>query len=63
MHLIVDATLCQAYGNCLIAAPELFDLDEETNVAVVLQDPTEELRSAADQAVRSCPVQAITLEV
>ena len=63
MHLIVDATLCQAYGNCLIAAPELFDLDEETNVAVVLQDPTEELRSAADEAVRSCPVQAITLEV
>lgn len=62
MHVTVDPGSCQAYGNCLLEAPDVFDLDEEGAVAVVLQsNPPEQLRAAVEAAVRSCPVQALTL--
>jgi len=62
MHVTVATDTCQAYGNCLLEAPDVFDLDDEAGVAVVLQaHPREDLRSAVEAAVRSCPVQALTL--
>lgn len=62
MHVTVATDTCQAYGNCLLEAPDVFDLDDEAGVAVVLQaHPAEDLRTAVEAAVRSCPVQALTL--
>ncbi len=62
MRVTVDTDTCQAYGNCLLEAPDVFDLDDEAAVAVVLQaSPPEGLRTAVEAAVRSCPVQALTL--
>lgn len=58
----VDLSRCQGYGNCLLAAPDIFDLDDVTGLAVVLQEhPPEELREAAQAAARNCPVTAITI--
>ncbi|MFI7616589.1 ferredoxin [Nonomuraea terrae] len=63
MRVILDPQSCQAYGNCLLTAPDVFDLDEETGVAIILQErPPAELHAAVEEAVRSCPVQALTLE-
>ncbi len=63
MRLTVDLDLCQAHGDCVVAAPELFDLGEEDDVVTVLMaEPPEELRGKAERAVRDCPVSAITLE-
>jgi ferredoxin len=63
MRVIADTETCQAYGNCLLEAPDVFDLDDETAAVVVLQaNPPEELRPAVEAAVRSCPVQALTLQ-
>jgi ferredoxin len=62
VHVVVNASLCQAYGNCLLAAPDVFDLDEERNVAFVLQSKlSPDTRPAVEEAVRSCPVLALTL--
>lgn len=62
MHVTVATDTCQAYGNCLLEAPDVFDLDDEAGVAIVLQaHPREDLRTAVEAAVRSCPVQALTL--
>jgi succinate-semialdehyde dehydrogenase / glutarate-semialdehyde dehydrogenase len=62
MKVSVDQTVCQAYANCIVEAPEVFDLDEENGkvVALVVEpDPSEEeqVRTAA----LACPVRAITL--
>ncbi|MBF8184317.1 ferredoxin [Nonomuraea sp. K274] len=63
MRVILDTQNCQAYGNCMLTAPDVFDLDEEAGTAIILRErPPAELRAAVEEAVRSCPVQALTLE-
>jgi ferredoxin len=63
VHVILDTQNCQAYANCLLTAPDVFDLDEDRGIAIIKQDnPPEELRAVVEEAVRSCPVQALTLE-
>ena len=62
MRIGLDADLCQAYGNCLLAAPEVFELTDATPVVIVLRErPDEQLRAQVEEAVQSCPVQALTL--
>lgn len=59
----VDLELCQGYANCLIEGPSLFDISDETDKAIVLNEfPGEELRAEADAAARGCPAQAIFIE-
>lgn len=63
MKVIVDLDVCEAHGDCVIAAPEIFDLGDDDDVVTVLQaEPPEELRAKAELAVTNCPVAAITLE-
>jgi ferredoxin len=64
MRVSVDPELCQAYANCVAAAPDVFDLSDTTGLAVVLRpDPPPELHSAVQEAVRLCPVQAVRAEM
>ena len=62
MRIELDPNLCQAYGNCLLSAPEVFELTQHDRVARILQEqPDEPLRAQVEEAVASCPVQALTL--
>ncbi len=63
MRVTVDLSRCQGYANCVLAAPDIFDLDDETSQAIVLEpSPPADRYEAARQAEAGCPVQAITLE-
>jgi ferredoxin len=63
MRITLNQQLCDAHGDCVVAAPELFDLGDDDEVAVLLiAEPTEALRAKACAAADSCPVQAITIE-
>ena len=63
MKVIVDLDVCQAHGDCVVAAPEIFDLGEEDDVVTVIQpEPPEELRALAERAEQDCPVTAIRIE-
>lgn len=62
MRVSVDQSVCREYANCIVEAPDVFDLDEESGkvVALVLEpDPSmsDEVRAAAS----ACPVRAITV--
>jgi ferredoxin len=62
-RVAVDLDTCQGYANCVVAAPEIFDIDDEKGTAIVLlETPQDSLRAAAEDAVRQCPTEAITLE-
>lgn len=62
LRVDIDETLCNGYGNCVVAAPEVFDLDDDTNIAVVLPGrPVEEDGPALREAEADCPVRAIAL--
>jgi ferredoxin len=63
VRVTVDLTRCNGYANCLMEAPEVFELDDETGLAVVLQEePAEEKRGEVEAAMRACPMRAIALE-
>lgn len=61
MRVAVDLTRCQGYGNCLSAAPELFDLGDDGLAVVLVEEPSAAQRDAARRAARMCPVAAIAL--
>jgi ferredoxin len=56
----LDLDLCNGYGNCVIAAPDVFDLDPQTNLAVLkVPHPVDE--AAVQDAQLDCPVHAISI--
>lgn len=61
MKLVIDSALCAAHGSCVMAAPELFDIDEDGyNVAAgttVEVHPGQE--GAAQEGAAACPESAI----
>jgi ferredoxin len=62
MQVTIDLQACQGYACCMMAAPELFDLDEASGKAFLVdQAPTESLRESAEKAARGCPAHAITV--
>jgi 2-keto-4-pentenoate hydratase/ferredoxin len=62
MKITVDPERCEGFASCVISAPDLFDLDEERSVAVVLEPRSGgDVRRQALEAAASCPVRAITV--
>jgi len=45
----------------MAAAPEVFDLDDNDQLHLLMENPPEDLREKVELAVRTCPKQAITL--
>ena len=63
MHVTVDLDRCQGYANCIADAPEVFDLSDETDKVVLLQEnPDSALAHQVHEAALNCPVRAITIE-
>jgi ferredoxin len=60
--LKADFKACQGYANCVIGAPDVYDIDDD-GVVVLLKDdiPAEDL-PRIEEAARSCPVSALTIE-
>jgi ferredoxin len=62
MRVVVDFDACQSNAVCMGLAPEVFEVRDDGFLYILNENPPEELRSKVESAVRSCPVQAITLE-
>ncbi len=61
MHVSVDTDHCIGAGQCALALPEVFDQDDTDGLVVLLDEsPRRDLDDAVAEAVRRCPVQAIT---
>lgn len=61
MRVVADLGKCEGYANCIVASPDVFDLDEEFIVSVTNEQPGEEKRPEVEDAVRSCPAGALAL--
>jgi ferredoxin len=60
MQVTVDYNLCEGHGQCILAAPDVFDLpDDVEQVQLLDPDPAEEQRDAIVRAAAMCPAQAI----
>lgn len=60
-ELSVDNDVCEANALCIRSAPDLFELDDEDVLHVLVGRPTGEQVALARQAVDGCPKQALTL--
>lgn len=57
-----DLSLCQGYANCVVAAADVFDLDDDGTVVVLRTEVPPEDIERVESAARSCPVSAVWLE-
>jgi ferredoxin len=62
MHIEADQEKCVGAGQCVMAAPDLFDQRESDGVVEVLvADPAGSQEPEAREAQLTCPAAAITL--
>jgi ferredoxin len=60
MKIHIDEAKCVGGGQCVLAAPEVFDQRDEDGVAfLVAEDPEPELHEQVHEAARLCPALAI----
>jgi ferredoxin len=62
-RVVLDLDTCQGYANCVMVAPEVFDIDEQNGTAILLQEhPDDSELAAVEEAVRQCPTEALSVE-
>ena len=62
MKVTVNYDLCEANAVCVRSCPEVFRLEEDDTLTVLLDQIPDTLRSGVERAVRGCPRQALALE-
>ena len=60
MRVVVDRDRCQNHGQCVFAAPDVFQL--EAGQLVFVAEPDEAHRDDVEEAADVCPLQAIQLQ-
>jgi ferredoxin len=58
----VDYDVCESNAVCMGLVPEVFEVRDDDFLYVLDENPPESLRPRLEEAVRSCPKAAITLE-
>jgi ferredoxin len=63
MKVTLDQDRCVGSGQCVVAAPDVFDQREEDGIAVLLEEsPATGLAADVQHAAKVCPALAITVE-
>jgi ferredoxin len=61
MRVVVDPELCETNSICMGLAPDVFEVQDDDTVTVLLENPPESMRQDVLNAVRLCPRQAISV--
>ena len=61
MKIVVDWERCEANAVCMRAAPEVFRVDDDDRLHLLVTDVPPEHRAKVDKAVRACPRAALSL--
>ena len=63
MKIAIDRDRCEGHGQCLAAAPDVFDLDDDGIAVLRTSEPiTDDLAEQAAAAAAVCPVAALTVD-
>ena len=62
MKVKVDWDLCESNALCMEAAPEIFKVDDDDMLHILVEEPPASLRDKLEKAVRACPRAAISIE-
>ncbi|KUG56704.1 ferredoxin [Kocuria rosea subsp. polaris] len=61
MGIHADRSVCIGSGNCVLAAADIFDQDEDALVVLLTDTPSADQEEAAREAVARCPSGALRL--
>jgi len=61
LRIVVDRDLCEANGECMRAAPEVFFVDDNDKLTLKIERPPPDLVEKVKTAVRRCPRAALAL--
>ena len=61
MKVVVDLNRCQGYGQCVYAAPDVFQL-KGSEILAYDPAPSDQWRDEVERAIQACPVRAISAE-
>jgi ferredoxin len=60
MHVTIDEDKCCASGQCVVAAPDVFDQRDDDGIVILLDaSPAAEYHQAVRDAAAVCPAAAI----
>ena len=62
MRVEVDRDACEANAVCQGLVPQVFEVDDDDNLHILVDQIPEELIDGVRHAVRSCPKAALRLE-
>ncbi|MGH8995004.1 MAG: ferredoxin [Acidimicrobiales bacterium] len=61
MKVVVDFDRCASNAVCMSIVPEIFEVRDDGYLYVLDEHPPDAMRDRLEEAVRSCPTQAISL--
>lgn len=61
VEIQVDRTLCEANAVCVGLAPDVFELDDDEQLVILLPDPPAERVERVQMAVSRCPKNALRI--
>jgi ferredoxin len=61
MRLVVNRDRCQGIGLCEVAAPDVIEVDDDSQSHVLVSELAPEHLQAAQVAVANCPTEALSL--
>ncbi|HZZ51241.1 MAG TPA: ferredoxin [Pseudonocardia sp.] len=61
MRIVVDYDKCTGLGMCEAEAPDLFEVQDDGSLTVLVEKPAESQREELEAAVESCPTEALSI--
>ncbi len=61
MRLEIDFSRCTGLGICEAEAPDLFEVQDDGSLLLLVERPESSCRAAAEAAVAGCPTEAIRI--
>jgi ferredoxin len=61
VKVVVDFDRCASNAVCMSLLPEVFEVRDDGYLYILDENPPEAMRPRLEEAVRSCPTQAISI--
>jgi ferredoxin len=61
IEIRVDRDACAGHGNCVLANPDVFDIDDDGLVVLVHSTVDDDRLASIQRSVYDCPTEAISL--
>jgi ferredoxin len=61
LEIVVDRDLCDSHGVCVDSAPEVFEIDEDDQMRLLVVHPVERQLASVHAAIGGCPKGALSI--